>query len=57
MVFKQLFIVINAFSQTLGWIHLMHLEGSVFDNLLRFSGCLLLDPLRFLCYHLLVIGS
>ena len=34
----------------------MHLELSIFGNLLRFSGCLLLEPLRFISYNLLVIG-
>ena len=32
----------------------MHLELPVLSNLLGFSGCLLLDPLRFISYHLLV---
>ena len=30
--------------------------NSRFNNILGFSGCLLLDPLRFISYHLLVIG-
>ena len=53
MVFTQVFTIIN---QTLGWIPSMHLERSVFDNLLGFNGCLFLDPLRFFCYHQLPIA-
>ena len=41
--------------QTLVLIPLGYLEWSIFNKLLGFIGCLLLDPLTFVSYHIWVI--
>ena len=41
--------------QILVLISLSYLERSVLDNILGFNGCLFLDPLAFVSYHLWVI--
>ena len=53
MLSTQVFTIIFCFSlQILVVTPSIHLEWSVFDNILGFSGCLLIDPLRFISYPL-----
>ena len=44
------------FFQILVLIPLGYLDLSVLDKILGFNGCLVLDPLTFVSYHLWVIG-
>ena len=55
-VLIEVFSTINGFFSNISLIPSDYLESSVLDKLLGFNGCLLLDPLTFVSYHLWVIG-